>query len=192
MRWSIVRLILMLSFSAAACRPEIGEACDVSADCAESSERICDPTQPGGYCTIFNCEPGGCPEEAICIAFGSELSLVDGCKDANGRSRFRRTFCMKSCEANDDCRSGYLCRDLSVPNDLGAAVAETRSVSGRVCVASFSVAPLPGNSQTGVCTGLPDAGAATGGQGGASGAGQGGAGGAFGGAGGGAGQGGAG
>jgi hypothetical protein len=174
MRFAILRLILIVPVVTTACQPEIGDACDVSADCAEGSDRICDPTQPAGYCTIFNCEPGSCPEEAICIAFGSELSQVQGCKDPNGGSRFRRTFCMKSCEDRSDCRSGYVCEDLSVENHLGAAVAETRSVSGRVCVAQFTTADVLKDVSTEICTGAADAGASTGGQGGSAGAGPGG------------------
>ncbi len=72
------------------CASEIGDACERSAQCPVGS--TCDNTIPGGYCTIPNCTPNGCPDEAICIAFGQ-----------------RTSYCMRWCEAQQDCREGQSC-----------------------------------------------------------------------------------
>jgi hypothetical protein len=146
--------MLALAFGAMGCQPKIGDECRVSADCSQSGERICDPTQPGGYCTIFYCEPSGCPEEALCIAFGESLSTVPGCGYPRGDARFRRTFCMRECSGDRDCRSGYVCADMGDPqNPWGASVAEHNRSSGRVCVVPFSGEPFPDDRSAGVCVG---------------------------------------
>ena len=64
-----------LAFTALAlgCTPSIGDECVTSLDCSQLGDRLCDASQPLGYCTIFNCEPDACPEEAICMGFGLEL-----------------------------------------------------------------------------------------------------------------------
>ncbi|MBA2665211.1 MAG: hypothetical protein H0U74_23185 [Bradymonadaceae bacterium] len=72
------------------CTPEIGDACERSAQCPAGA--ICDNTVPGGYCTISNCAPNACPDEAICIEFGQ-----------------RTNYCMRWCESQEDCREGQSC-----------------------------------------------------------------------------------
>src|SRR5258705_13828561 len=52
---------------AVGCSPKIGDKCSVSTDCSVQGDRLCDPTQPGGYCTVFNCEPDRCPDESVCV-----------------------------------------------------------------------------------------------------------------------------
>jgi hypothetical protein len=107
-----LRLAFVLALSLAACRPEIGDPCETSTDCSPTGERLCDVTQePSGYCTIFNCEPGECPEEAVCVKFGDARSPVEGCDDPLGSGPYARTFCMKTCGENNDCREndGYKC-----------------------------------------------------------------------------------
>jgi hypothetical protein len=105
------RLVLVLGSLMAGfgCKPKIGEDCASSVDCSISADRICDVTQPGGYCTVFNCEPNGCPAEAACVAFTEGT-----CSTAAVSTRFRRTFCMRTCEDDSDCRGGsYRCLDIS-------------------------------------------------------------------------------
>jgi hypothetical protein len=90
------------------CTPEIGDSCTQSTDCSQLGNRLCDATQPGGYCTIFNCQPNECPNEAVCVAF----EYTDpGCGPVAGGQwpRFERTFCMRGCSNNGGCRSGYEC-----------------------------------------------------------------------------------
>jgi hypothetical protein len=109
-----LRLAFLLALVSAACRPEIGDPCEVSTDCSPTGERLCDITQkPGGYCTIFNCEPDECPEEAVCVKFGDAVSVVEGCEDPLGSGPYARTWCLKKCGENNDCREddGYKCLD---------------------------------------------------------------------------------
>src|SRR3954465_13897573 len=101
------------------CKPKIGDDCRISTDCSAAGDRLCDITEPGGYCTIFNCEPDGCPDDAACINFGTTLSsLVDpnfpnqvapACLTSQGNSPYQRSFCMASCSSDSDCRGGYKC-----------------------------------------------------------------------------------
>lgn len=142
-------LFVMLAMSLLACQPGIGDDCDSSADCSQGGERLCDTTQPGGYCTVFGCEPGSCPEDSKCVVFGAQLSSVEGCADTGGLSRFARSFCMKTCGSNDDCRSGYRCLDVGAPgNDWNAVVVDRGS--GKVCTTPFRAEAPEGESD--VCT----------------------------------------
>jgi hypothetical protein len=138
--WAVAALLSALG--AVGCKPEIGDECDVSTDCSNTGDRLCDTTQPGGYCTIFNCEPGSCPEEAICVAFKTDIS--QSCSDPQGGIRLQRTFCMKSCDENDDCRGGYECINIKNPdNPWGANIIENGSVNGKVCIVPHQGITLP-------------------------------------------------
>jgi len=164
------------------CPPEIGDDCQTSSDCSAQENRLCDITQPGGYCTVFNCEPGGCSDEGVCVAFNAKASVVEGCEDPNGLSRFARSFCLANCESDGDCRTGYVCADMRDPDNPWGAVLVDEG-SGNVCVAPMSGAPIPGDRSSQVCTGTdagfpePDAGSPSAGAGGAPDADNGGAGG---------------
>ena len=146
------------------CTPKIGNACTISTDCSQLGDRLCDGTQPGGYCTVFNCEPDGCPD-SICVAFDPKLDPA--CQNADqGRSpRFERTFCLKPCGANSDCRDGYACVDLSDPNSRShrrAQVVDTGANDGGlgygVCMA-LATSPDGGFIPEDAGTGDLDAGA---------------------------------
>jgi hypothetical protein len=116
-----------------ACQPSIGDSCALHSDCSQTGDRICDPTFPGGYCTIFNCEPGSCPSEAVCVAFYTTPSERRECADPTDR-RFERTFCMKNCTTNGDCRGGYDCVEYGhADNGVAAVVVERGSYNSRVC-----------------------------------------------------------
>ena len=84
-----LRALVMLSALSLGCAPGIGDECETSVDCSQGGERLCDITQPGGYCTIFNCEPGDCPDDSVCIVFGAQPSARPECDQSDGLSRFR-------------------------------------------------------------------------------------------------------
>ncbi|MEB2313433.1 MAG: hypothetical protein OZ921_21305 [Sorangiineae bacterium] len=150
----IIGAALLVAASALGCSPKIGDACSTSTDCSAMGDRLCDTTQPGGYCTIFNCEPGTCPGDAVCVAFRTESSPAAGCRDPQGSSRFARTFCMANCVSDDDCRSGYVCEELNrAGNPWGAAVVERGDFNGAVCVVPASGAAVPEDAPAGVCEG---------------------------------------
>lgn len=109
-RWVVIGGLL------AGCKSEIGDACVLSTDCSTRGDRLCDTSQPGGYCTQFNCSTNSCPDNALCVLFNSN---VPGCgyDDRSGRygSRIARAFCVASCDSNEDCRGGYACVDPKLP-----------------------------------------------------------------------------
>jgi hypothetical protein len=94
------------------CTPQIGKKCTLSTDCSQLGDRLCDTTQPGGYCTVFNCEPDQCPN-AICVAFNPMLDPACGAATDGRWPRFERSFCLASCNGDGDCRDQYQCIDLS-------------------------------------------------------------------------------
>ena len=128
------------------CRPEIGDACSSVTDCSAAGDRLCDVSQPEGYCTIFSCEPDTCPDSSVCVGFGQTLDPACEPAVVDPRwPRFERTFCMAACESDDDCREGYVCR---APEDYNAVGVDRTSElqASRVCfVASSSptVEPSP-------------------------------------------------
>jgi hypothetical protein len=155
----IALLAVMLgAVSALGCTPKIGDDCSSSTDCSLRGDRLCDTTQPGGYCTVFNCEPGTCPDEAQCVAFDSTLDPL--CSEPYATPRFQRTFCLKRCKSNGDCRGGYTCLDTGAqPNAWGAVVVDNDPEGRKVCVAASSE-QLPSSGPTDTCRpydgGFPD------------------------------------
>jgi hypothetical protein len=144
-RWAFAIAILMLG-----CQPDIGDACTTNAQCSLTGDRLCDPTSPGGYCTQFNCLPGKCPDEAACVGFYSKLS--NACTAALPEQRFERSFCMKKCESDDDCRTddGYKC--LRPPPEVDAVVLESGDAANTsVCMVELKVPP-PKKSNPDVCS----------------------------------------
>ena len=93
--------ILLLTFPAVlalfGCKQHIGDSCANSTDCSVTGERQCDLSQPGGYCTVFSCDPDTCPEGA-CV----EWRFIP--------SRTAETWCMKTCDDTSNCgRFEYSC-----------------------------------------------------------------------------------
>lgn len=148
-----LRVLLLGACLAFGCKPQIGDKCTVSTDCSQTGDRLCDISQPGGYCTVFNCEPKGsnaaaaCPKEASCIAYASDPSSVPGCESALGATPYTRTFCMKTCDNGHDCRDGYVCADPEDDKRFGAVDVDGRT---KVCTVAFSAQEPVGSSD--ICT----------------------------------------
>jgi hypothetical protein len=105
-RWKLALAALLFL---AGCTPKIGDKCVLSTDCATAGDRLCDTSQPGGYCTIFNCTGDHCPDTAACVMFEG---AVPGCAYTDrGVPRTGRSFCVAQCKSNADCRDGYICAD---------------------------------------------------------------------------------
>ena len=98
---------LVFAFGLAGCTPAIGDACSYATECAANGTRTCDTTQPGGYCTLGNCDRGTCPAGSVCVLFEAQ---EPGCP-TNDRAtpRLARTYCMATCESTGDCRGSYTC-----------------------------------------------------------------------------------
>jgi hypothetical protein len=91
-----VILAVTVLTGALGCEAIIGDPCKTNYDCSEDGDRVCDRTQPHGYCTILDCEPNGCPTEAVCVQF------FDGVH--------ARNYCMRQCKNDGDCDRGlYEC-----------------------------------------------------------------------------------
>jgi hypothetical protein len=126
-------LALALSFSALGCLPKIGDHCTTSLECSATGQKICDVTQPNGYCTVFNCEPDTCPDSATCVAFNNTID--NACQNTNAGSwpRFERSFCMAPCSQDSDCRGDtlgttrlYAC---VAPPDRGGVILDVTTAS---------------------------------------------------------------
>lgn len=149
-------LLLTLAAVAAGCKPKIGDDCELSTDCSAAADRLCDITAPNGYCTIYNCEPGTCPEdESLCVEFGAQRSAVDACQSEQNPSPYARAFCMATCESSDDCRPEYECVNLRDPNNRHkwGAVLIDGDRGNRACLAKqTAVVPDPKTTDViGVC-----------------------------------------
>jgi len=115
---------LLISLCLVGCGNEIGDACETALDCSSQGSRLCDRTQPHGYCTLRGCEQGTCPEESVCVKFRPE------------QERLAVTYCMYGCEEDDDCRNdeGYQCMRASELGGRGEAQI-LGDQSQRFCVA---------------------------------------------------------
>lgn len=152
-RWALAIALALLG-----CQPDIGDSCSTNADCSLTGDRLCDPTSPGGYCTQFNCLPGKCPDEAACVGFYSAFSSA--CENTLPEQRFERSFCMKKCSSEGDCREseGYKCQ--SPPPEVNAVILESgEAATTRVCMVELMLpkksSPGPG-AEPRICS-APDA-----------------------------------
>lgn len=133
------------------CQPSIGSNCAQSTDCSAAGDRLCDTSQPNGYCTIFNCRPNACPTEAACVATNIE---VLGCPydDRHSPSRTSRQLCLKKCQSDGDCRvgEGYAC---ITPAQYGIQVLDNDQTE-RVCLpfTSYTVSDAAFDGVAPVCS----------------------------------------
>ena len=138
----IAMLSLVAALAVCGCRMNIGDGCGTSAACSVTGERQCDLAQPGGYCTVFSCDPDTCPQGA-CV----EWRFIP--------SRTAETWCMKTCDNDSWCRSEYWCVFPNEIDQQGAwaadLAADERSAhiidlnqfkaTAKICVALSEVPP---------------------------------------------------
>ena len=126
------------------CTPSIGDACNLSTDCSVRGDRVCDSSQPLGYCTIRNCGGNSCPENAACVLFNAAPA---GCPyDDRAPGRTARSFCMVSCQADKNCREGYICADPK--GDPWRALILDDAQDKRVCIPSSKQTSVSPTSST--------------------------------------------
>jgi len=152
-RWaSSPRFVLVCSAVAlVGCAPKIGDHCLTSSDCATNGSRICDTSQPDGYCTVFNCMDDTCPNNAACVVL---MPSVPGCPydEYDTPSRSTRTLCLATCNNDSDCRTneGYICASprqspwhaLILDNNQGEQVCIVAATPGYATDAGASDAAL--------------------------------------------------
>lgn len=159
----LVLLLVVFGVIVSGCQPKIGDSCIVDLDCTAETTRLCDTTQPNGYCTMVDCDPTTCPEdEAICVSFNNVKSTVGACNTPVVPSPYRRNFCMKFCEKNSDCRDDYECIEVRDENIFGAAVIQEPPENGdpvptKICIHSESHPPIEDTRSDEVCTGYQGA-----------------------------------
>ena len=144
--WALLAALVLWS-----CQPEIGDSCSNASDCSQQGERTCDTTLPGGYCTKFSCSADSCPSEAACVGFQTLVSIAPECANLQARPRLQRTACMRTCDRDKDCRSGYACVDIALSNPWGALLID-RHGSSKVCTLAPPADPV---GETGVCESRP-------------------------------------
>ena len=66
---SALLIPVLLALGGLGCGKKIGDQCQTASDCDPSGSRICDLSQPGGYCTVLGCDETSCPSEATCIRY---------------------------------------------------------------------------------------------------------------------------
>jgi hypothetical protein len=97
----------------AGCSRKVGDGCTLSTDCDPTGSRVCDLSQPGGYCTIDGCDDKSCPDESVCIRTFPQQYLTKPCDPlcedspcANGAAG-----CACAGAATDDCTTDEICID---------------------------------------------------------------------------------
>jgi hypothetical protein len=130
----LVLATLLPAALVAACGDKVGDSCSFASDCASDGSRICDSSQPEGYCTVLGCDYNTCPEDSVCVRYftgsfanrpcepATEDVATDMCSlaeycEIDGRcaplaSEIR--YCMATCGSDGDCREGYECRTLEL------------------------------------------------------------------------------
>jgi hypothetical protein len=106
----LCQIAVLLALAGGGCAAEIGDDCGYDVDCSPNMNRNCDRNQPGGYCLILGCDPDTCPSEAVCVEFTTPCpdgTDVGTC--AQLEENRERTYCLRHCGKNGDCRSGYAC-----------------------------------------------------------------------------------
>jgi hypothetical protein len=106
-------VFLLLASLATACQRGIGDECETALNCSSSATRLCDQTQPHGYCTLAGCDVATCPSDSVCVRFWPR---VERPAEAD---RLGTNYCMRTCDERSDCRDdqGYDCLSAS---DFGA------------------------------------------------------------------------
>lgn len=113
------KLSIVVALLLTACAPKFGDSCERSLDCSANGDRVCDLAQPGGYCTIQNCEPGRCGDDGYCVRFRPR------------EPRLMSDWCMARCKKNGDCdRDDYICREADGVNTQ----IMDKDVTGKFCV----------------------------------------------------------
>lgn len=148
----VARLALALgALALGGCTPSIGDKCALSTDCAANGTRLCDTTQPGGYCTVYNCVGDDCPTESICVLFPA---AAPGCDPDDRRfpPRNGRSLCLLACTSDTECRAGYVCADPASAPYGARTLADNRAKVCLVAASGLEQATGLGDAAAPVCS----------------------------------------
>jgi hypothetical protein len=129
LRLAFVAAALLSSAFLVGCSPRIGDGCSTATNCSINGDRLCDTSQPGGACTVYDCQPDRCPDNSVCVRFNPDPA------------RRAVVACMKRCGGDGDCRidQGYVCRgatDFTMDEDgLIVEIVDRSQPDGRFCIA---------------------------------------------------------
>jgi hypothetical protein len=132
-------MLMAVSCCLAACSRGIGDSCESALLCSASATRLCDMTQPGGYCTLAGCQEGSCPSESTCVTFWQDTARSD-----IDRNRLSVNYCMRKCDERSDCRDsdGYDCLSGKDFGYHGEATVEGQP-DQKFCAVRLALAPAP-------------------------------------------------
>lgn len=90
------------------------------------------------------------------MGYRTTLADTPECASPFERRRLERSFCMRSCSSDADCRGGYSCIDVSEQNPWGATLLENGDKSGKVCALPYSYeGNVPEGRSSEVCEAAP-------------------------------------
>jgi hypothetical protein len=160
-RSAFLLTILLAGLAAPACSKHVGDSCHTNIDCAQDGTRMCDLSQPGGYCTVDGCDDTSCPSQSICVRFFDQKYPTGVCNTAPGTvgqcrddelcvvcgpssavpqptpccvpSVSERRYCAHTCGSDGDCRSGYVCRHSNTLGSLAFLSDPQASDTAKFC-----------------------------------------------------------
>ncbi len=131
-RTHLLLTVLVAGLASSGCGKKIGDGCSTNIDCQQDGTRICDLSQPGGYCTVDGCDEDSCPSESVCVRFFDQKFSTTPCDEQPCASfnevcvtrgagtvpptkvcvpaSSERRYCADKCGGDGDCRGAYSCQ----------------------------------------------------------------------------------
>jgi hypothetical protein len=149
----VIVSVLLAWLAVIGCAHKIGDSCSMNIECSPTGDRVCDQSQPGGYCTQEGCLAGSCPvDEGVCVRY-LDLSSTP-CYDQAGNFRCdrgdicvegfcaplrsERRACLLICQDQGGCRTGYQCIGGGVG---GAEIVDTDQLTAKFCAPLNTAVP---------------------------------------------------
>jgi hypothetical protein len=154
-RSSLLLIALVAGLAASGCGKKIGDGCSTNIDCQQNGTRICDLSQPGGYCTEDGCDENSCPSGSICIRFFNQSFATISCADqpcpsANDvcvigdpttsppekvcvPAASERRYCADKCGGDGDCRGAYSCQAAGTYGSLALLKDPVEAQEAKFC-----------------------------------------------------------
>jgi hypothetical protein len=120
----VLALLSAMAAAVSGCGKDIGDSCMTGADCDPNGTRVCDLSQPGGYCTVLGCDQSSCPSGSVCIRYFPTQFLTQTCQTDSD--------CCPQATAADGGASASACTgdELCLP---GLGLCSRRTLEQRAC-----------------------------------------------------------